>query len=64
MRPRLERNIKMYLGRARGVSLKAIADYECITPQRAYQIIAATEYQLANGNTDYWHEYKRQNESY
>ena len=62
--PKLDRNIRMYIGRARGLGLTEIARFENISEGRAYQIITATEYQLAKGNIDYWDEYKRQNGSY
>ena len=64
VKPNYERNIRMYIGRARGIGLNEIARFEAISESRAYQIVAATEYQLAKGNPDYWAEYKRQNGSY
>ena len=62
--PNLERNMRMYIGKARGIPSVDIARLEQITPTRVYQIITATEYQLNKGNPDYWAEYKRQNGSY
>ena len=62
--PKLERNIRMYIGRLRGLGLTEVGRYEGVSQGRAYQIVTATEYQLAKGNPDYWAEYKRQNGSY
>lgn len=55
---KLERNVRIYMGRSHGVPLVEIARIENISPQRVYQIITATEYQLALGNQDYWNELK------
>ena len=62
--PKLERNIRMYIGRSRGVSLTEVARYENVTKARAYQIITATEYQLATGNPMYWAELRAQSGTY
>ena len=64
MNPNYERNIRIYLGNARGVPQVDMAKLEHLTQQRVYQIIAATEYQLAKGNPDYWAEYKNQTGNY
>ena len=64
MKPNYERNIRIYIGSARGVPQIDMAKIEHVTQQRVYQIISATEYQLAKGNPDYWDEYRRQTGSY
>ena len=57
--PKMERNMRMYMGRLRGIPLTQIAHMEGVCESRAYQIVAATEYQLAKGNPDYWEAYKK-----
>lgn len=61
---KLERNMRMYVGKNRGLHLSDIARLEGVTLTRAYQIISATEYQLASGNPMYWEEYKKQKGDY
>ena len=63
-KPKLERNMRMYIGRARGIPLTQIARLEGVSEGRAYQVVSATEYQLASGNPNYWEEYKKQTGSY
>lgn len=60
MRPKIERNVRMYRGHERGVSLSEIARIEGVTVTRAYQIITATDYQLTRKNPDYTYEVYRQ----
>ena len=58
-KPKLERNMRIYMGRVRGIPLTTIAHMEGICESRAYQIVAATEYQLAKGNPNYWEVYEK-----
>ena len=64
MKPKYERNLRLYIGSIRGVPLAEMARIENISGPRVYQIVASVEYQLAKGNRDYWEEYQRQAGSY
>lgn len=54
---KLERNIRIYKVYKRGMRLARIAEFEHLSTQRVYQIVAATELQLANGTPKYIEAY-------
>ena len=52
---KVERNLRVYNNYKKGMCIAHIAEFERISPQRTYQIICATEFQLKRGNPKYLH---------